>query len=98
MSKQTATLERWAVEAQGSPYTAPEAWILCLRGRVYGHPSKTDGKNIVTSPIEAPGEEVGTVVTKNTIYNLGEPHPDYVDWCKQNGHHVPTKEEPIKWK
>jgi hypothetical protein len=65
-----------------------------LSGQVYGHPSFDDGEIIHTSDIKS--VDGNKVSTRNSVYTLGKPDPKFVEWCKANGCHVPTKEEPIK--
>lgn len=71
------TIERWAVVPAGhyDAYTAPELVKLALNGNVTGHPSFVDGSNITTSAIK--GRDGEHILTKNTTYALGTPHPDY---------------------
>lgn len=88
-------LENWSVRIGNSdPYTAPECAPRRISGEVYGHPVFDDGEVITTSDIvEVKGRKV---TTHNSVYKLGAPAPAFVEWCKANGCHVPTKEEPIK--
>jgi hypothetical protein len=56
-----------------------------------------DGKRITTSYVIAiNGIEIKIKTYSGSTYRLGQPDPKYVDWCRENGHHVPTPEEPIK--
>jgi len=97
-TKPEVRIENWRVDGTGSPYTPPEHMALTLVGRVYGHPYYADGRKTRTSLIKGKVEGFPwKVETQNTIYILGEVHPDYLQWCKEGGHHVPTDEEPIKW-
>jgi hypothetical protein len=90
------TLENWSVVGSGNPYTAPERQRQRLAGTVTGHPDIEDGEGIRTSSIQ---EVQGRCVrTHNRWYNLGDPCPEYVEWCKAHGRHVPTWDEPIKVK
>jgi len=93
----TARLENWYMgwtSQHNSPYDPPELRQYILSGEVYGHPSFTEGDRVTTSVIK---EVKGKVVeTNNTQYELGTPDPEYVKYCKAEGHHVPTPEEPIK--
>jgi len=87
-------LEDWAVVGNSNPYTAPENRTQSLKGVVSGHPFHADGERVRTSAIQ---EVCGNlVVTYSRKYILGNPNPEYVQWCKDNGCHVPTKLEPIK--
>ncbi len=97
-TKPEVRIENWSVDGAGSLYTPPEHMALTLVGRVYGHPHRTDGKLTRTSLIKGKVEGFPwKVETQNTIYILGEVHPEYLRWCEDNGHHIPTDEEPIKW-
>lgn len=88
-------LEDWELicyEVDG--YTAPELVRRRLRGKVYNNPKYEDGHSIYTSHIV---EVIGNIVhTKNSVYELGKPSPEYVDWCVANNIHIPTEKEPIK--
>lgn len=67
---------------------------MCLQGNVYGHPRLNDGDFAVTGSVRnINGREVET---NRTIYILGTPDPEFIEWCKQIGCHVPTDDEPIK--
>ena len=87
-------LESWSTD-NGGPYIAPENQWLCLRGNVYNHPEYNDGRHIHTSAIKSVD---GNKITTETgsVYILGEPEKEFVEYCKTRGGHVPTKEVPIK--
>ena len=89
-------LENWSVVSNcSSPYIPPEAQWSFLSGRVYGHHRFTDGEKVTTSRmVKIEGNLITT--SKGTIYKLGEPKPEYIEWCEVNGHHIPTEKEPIK--
>jgi len=88
-------LKQWSVTIYpGDEWLAPECRTQHLHGFVYGHPSYVDGHEITTSKIiSVQGNEV---ICASRTYILEEPRPDYVEACKNNGWHVPTKEQPIK--
>lgn len=88
-------LENWYVRYLGDAYTPPEAMQLAIVGQVYGHPTRTDGKWTCTSPVR---KIEGRLVTtaSGSVYELGKPEDEYVEWCKAKGCHVPTDAEPIK--
>lgn len=89
-------IENWSlVERDANPYLAPELKNRHLHGVVYGHPRWADGTSVVTSSIK---DVDGCIVETHSgsVYELGEPAAEYVEWCKKNGVRVPTKEEPIK--
>lgn len=87
-------LENWALEFRESDlYSPPECQAICLTGEIYGDSRHEDGKRIITSNIVDVNGNI--VITKHSQYQLGDPHPDYVKWCKDQGYRVPTKEQPI---
>lgn len=86
-------LEDWAVVTL-DPYSPPE-YGLCLKGTVYNHPTKPDGTRIVTSVIvKVEGRVVRT--NSNTLYHLGEPEKEYLEFCRSNNTHLPLGDNPIK--
>ena len=87
-------LEQWSVSIS-NPYLPPEAQSSHLSGKVYGHPRFDDGYEITTSAIVKTEKRVVTTKT-GSMYELGEPDPQYVEWCRKQGCHVPSEEEPIK--
>jgi hypothetical protein len=90
-------IEDWTVvgNQNQNPYQAPEERRWQVRGEVYGNPSFPDGHGIRTSDVVM---VTGNVITtrSGSVYELGEPNEEYAMWCWENGHHVPTPEEPIK--
>jgi hypothetical protein len=87
-------LENWAITSVGGEYDPPECRRRQIQGCVYDHPTRPDGEYIRTSDVRA--IEGCEVTTRNSVYTLGEPDPKYVEWCRQNGCHVPTPEQPIE--
>jgi len=81
-------LANWSVVGSHGEdvYAAPQQ---CIRGY------REDGHWVRTSPIV---KVKGDVVTtrSGSQYKLLTPHPQYVQWCRDNNYHVPTKEEPIR--
>lgn len=92
-------LNNWSVVTDrifGSYYPPEfESLYKCLSGDVENHPRLGKKDGVVTSYIVF--VDGNFVHTQNTTYVLGDPNPDYVKWCEEKGHHVPTKEVPIKW-
>jgi len=88
-------LENWCVRSDANPYQPPEMQSIYLSGEVYDHTRWEDGERISTSNIK---KADGNVITTQTgsVYTLGEPDPEYIKYCEDNGGHVPTKEVPIK--
>ena len=90
-------------------YPIIKDWIVCTRsldnpqariqGIVFEHDKYLDGTEITTSYIDCKGPDPNTIeTTSGSIYLLDNPRPSYVEWCKQKGCHIPSKEKPIKWK
>lgn len=67
-----------------------------ITGTVYGHPDFPDGSVITTTRIMDCTNRVITTLS-GSLYTLGEPHPEYVAWCKSKGF-VIDEETPIKMK
>ena len=88
-------LENWSVVSpfeDADPYREP--WQF-LSGEVYGHENYDDGTEITTSRIiEVRGRFIET--SSESVYELGKAGKFYVEWCKEQGCHIPTEEEPIK--
>ena len=85
---QTVKLENWAVVTFGhSGYQSPEQATVALTGNVYGHPNPKnhDGKEVVTSDLKSISVARLTATTKNTVYELGTPHPDFVKYLESIG-------------
>ena len=95
-------LKGWSVcleEGEVDPYIAPELIRPRLQGRVYNHSGRfQDGDFIVTTKVIDKTEDGGIITASGSVYYLQEPDPQYVDWCKEKGLHIPTDKEPIKWK
>jgi hypothetical protein len=89
-------LENWNTVGYGDRYGPPELVSLHLQGDIYGRePRFKDGSFVTTSRIvKVEGNKVETY--SGSTYELGTPDPIFVKWCQDNGHHVPTPEEPIK--
>ena len=86
-------IENWSTGRENNPFLAPEQQGICLCGQVYGHPTKEDGSRVKTSSIQSiDGRMVGTL---NTIYELGEPDPEFIKWMKVEGIEF-NPNEPIK--
>jgi len=90
----TGTLEDWAVVTD-DPYSPPEVAWQQLQGRVYGHEKRPDGQQIITSLMNKVEWRLVTT-SSGSVYKLGTPAKEYMEYCKSEGCHVPTEEEPIK--
>ena len=90
-------IENWSITSHDDKYTPPEAQKIRLMGEVYGHPNFEEGHKIVSSHIVSiHGNTIETA--SGSVYELGTPDEGFVEWCKTNGCHVPTEDEPIKLK
>lgn len=88
-------IEQWSVGTHKlNEFLAPECQTLHLSGKVYGYPGRPDGQRITTSEIKSVKGRVVRCLSRE--YVLGEPAPEYIEWCKEHGCHVPTEEVPIK--
>jgi hypothetical protein len=90
-------IENWSLITDDNPYLAPEQRKVRLRGDVIEHPRLGYANDVQTSSIkDVEGHIVKT--SSGSVYQLGEPSPEYVKWCQDNGHYVPTREVPIIFK
>ena len=93
--EETMRIENWRVIGTEDPYCPPERMSLSISGEVYGNPEFPDGLGVTTSYVKSiNGSQVTT--HSGSVYTLGEPNAEYVEWCRENGCHVPTSETPIK--
>lgn len=83
-------LENWSVVVEENRYLPPESQGKCIKG------TRPDGKRIRTSPIQS--AEGRIIQTQNSEYELGEVKPEFLEWCKKNGHHLPIGDNPIRMK
>jgi len=90
------TIENWNVRSVArDEYDPPEVQGILVSGMVFDSPKFDDGTRITTSTVVAiSGNEVNT--RSGSVYRLGNPNPDYMIWCVENGCHIPTPKEPIK--
>ncbi|WP_299493441.1 hypothetical protein [Acaryochloris sp. IP29b_bin.137] len=67
----TTTIESWICVDAGSK--------VIIHGQIYNHPKHRTGKKLKTSPIQDYLAKDGRVyvTTKNSMYELGMPHPDF---------------------
>ena len=91
-------LENWSVvdrpEDRANVFLAPECRQVAIHGEVYGHPNYPDGDLIITSPIVS--VDSNKIECTSRTYVLGKPSAEFVEWCRQHGHYVPTDEVPLK--
>lgn len=89
-------LKNWSVCSNDVDlYTPPECIVTMVQGEVYNSEKFKDGDFIVTSPIIDVQKDI-VITQSGSKYQLGEPNTNYVRWCREQGRHIPTKEEPIK--
>ncbi len=81
--KPKVKIENWSIGSFDSPYKAPEARSKVLSGHVTGHPTEGDA-TVTTSRIVEIDLAHRRVVTQNTIYVLGVPKPDYIDYALEH--------------
>ncbi len=75
-------------------YLPPESQKYSISGDSVAHQ-----KWVITSCIIKYNASTKSITTKNgSIYYLGKPSPAYVKWCQDNGHHIPTEEQPFDTK
>lgn len=85
-------LNNWKLVEDQDPYQPPELRRKRLSGEVFGHPRHDDGSRVVTSEVESiDGRVVRTF--SGSEYTLGDPDPDYVEWCQENGHYTELFDE-----
>lgn len=87
-------LENWSVTySLEDCYVAPELRGGALLGTCYGHPKHKDGSVVKTSQIK---KAMGKIVqTRNTIYELGSPDPDYLEWLENHDYNY-DPDMPVK--
>lgn len=94
--KSIPVIDNWAcVCSEEHAFLPPELKVLLIKGTVTGHPKYPDGKRIQTSCIRRADGKI--VYTQNSIYKLGEPRKDWLDWMEENGIKF-DPENPIKIK
>ena len=67
----SAIIESWLCVDVGSK--------VVIHGQIHNHPKYPNGKGLTTSPIQGFLSQTGRVyiTTRNSIYELGMPHPDF---------------------
>jgi hypothetical protein len=90
----TIKLEQWAIVPYNDGYTPPEIMRMHIAGKVFGHPTREDGEEVITSYIvETSGVFVKTI--SGTLYELGEPRKEYLEYLKEIGYTY-NKEFPVR--
>lgn len=65
---------------------------VIIRGQIFNHPKYSAGKSLKSSPIQGCLTKAGRVyvTTKNSMYELGTPHPDFAGdvqlWVNETDH------------
>ncbi len=84
MRQPLVILEKWAVVdslvSRGYQELGPGKH---LTGTVFGHANLPDTNFVFTSPIIDVDSEQRVVLTRNTIYQLGEASDEYKTWDRQ---------------
>lgn len=76
-------IEDWSIQPTlVNEYYPPEAQHRVVCGIVYDNPNHKDGTLIRTSRIQS--IDGNKVTTLNSVYELGRPSKEYVQWCKDN--------------
>ncbi len=88
-------IENWSVNTEDDGYTPPEQSVPRLHGKIQDHPRFDADQNVVTSAIVNVNGRIVTT-SSGSMYELGSPNPEYVEWCRENSVHVPTEDEPIR--
>ena len=85
--KPIVKLEKWSIklDTDSDYYRAPETRAKYLSGLTEGHPRKEDGSEVLTSRLLDLNLETGFAETRNTVYQLGSPNPEWVEFLKQQG-------------
>jgi len=87
MTTGVVTIEEWSVmPVLSSPYQDPAtARVLRCRGIVYGHPTRDDGTEIMTSMICEIDSIKQLLVTASRVYKLGNMSAKYARYRQKNG-------------
>ena len=80
-------LDHWSVFlAEADPIVEGE-FLYRLRGEIHGHPNPrfSDGQIVDSSPLVFLDVTQRVAKTKNTVYELGEPDPTFIDFVERIG-------------
>jgi hypothetical protein len=82
--KPSVKIENWAVvpglNVAGYRSLRPGNLLV---GKVFGHPRIEEGAFVFSSPIMSLDKNSQSVVTRNTVYLLGEASPGYKAWARE---------------
>lgn len=91
MDKPRVKIDNWYLGARShgqvariDPYSAPETIAQYIHGDVVGHPRLGDRKNVSASNIVGVDWDKMEVETRNTLYELQAPDPEYLKWVMTN--------------
>ncbi len=83
--KPSVKIENWAVvpglNIAGYRSLRPGNLLV---GKVFGHPRIEEGAFVFSSPIVSLDTTNQEVVTRNTVYRLGEASSEYKVWARQH--------------
>lgn len=83
MSKPVIKIEQWGtVRDDSDPYKAPEIRPMYLTGHIPNHPARGEIKQATTTRIVKLDIAGKQIETRNSIYELGEAHPDFIKVVK----------------
>ena len=85
--KAHARIDNWAIGTYWKDaYKAPEQRRIVLQGTISRHPVEdSNGEGAVTSAVLWYSSEAGFAETQNTLYVLGTPDPEWVEWLQKEG-------------
>jgi len=94
---QHAKIEEWGFHIDNSdPYLAPELRSTTLVGKIFSHPNVPDGYLTSTSPVTYWLFDKNIILTRNTVYKLGTPDPNWLVWYNEEYKTNLTMEEMLK--
>ncbi len=79
-------LDHWSVLlAEADPGTSGPDFKYRLRGEIYGHPNPRfpDGEIALSSSLISLDVTARIAKTKNTVYELGDPDPTFVEYVER---------------
>lgn len=86
------TIEDWSVvqDDEGAEYP-----LMCLRGVVFGHPIKEDGKIVITNIILESSGRIVKTASNHYYWLVGPPEREYQAYLDSIGY-VLDEQQPIK--
>ncbi len=85
--RKNPSLDHWSVSLAEADPNHPGDFLYRLRGEIHGHPNPrfSDGQIVDSSPLVLLDVTQRVARTKNTVYELGEPDPTFVDFIEKIG-------------